>query len=118
MKSILSIQDGRQNSKMPATKLSFFDISTSDFSDLPRLIGIALFYILLLGVQVKQRHCAYHKQQIKYGKQKLWVAWTIYHTYTHKDMHYLQYDIDTDPVVFEHSWDRVMQRNVTFDFFF
>ena len=37
-----SIQYGRQKSKMAATKLSFFDISTSDGGDFPRIIEIAL----------------------------------------------------------------------------
>ena len=41
-KSLLSIQDGRQKSKMATTKLSFIDISTSDRGDFPRIIEIAL----------------------------------------------------------------------------
>ena len=47
----LSIQDGRQKSKMAATKFSFIDISTSHRGDFPRIIEIALFlYIIELKI--------------------------------------------------------------------
>ena len=45
IKYSLSIQDGRQKSKMAATKLIFFDISTSDCGDFPQITEIALFII-------------------------------------------------------------------------
>ena len=45
---LLLIQDGRQRSNMAATKFSFFDISTSDRGDFPRIIEIAMFLFLLL----------------------------------------------------------------------
>ena len=38
------LRNGRQKSKMAATKFSFFEISTSDRGDFPRIIEIALFY--------------------------------------------------------------------------
>ena len=39
----LSIQDGRQRSKVATTKFSVYDLSTSDGGDFPRIIEIALF---------------------------------------------------------------------------
>ena len=45
----LSIQEGRQNSKMTATKFFFFFyISTSDGGDFPRIIEIALLYLFII----------------------------------------------------------------------
>ena len=46
IKYSLSIQDGRQKSKIAATKFSFFDISASDRGDFPRIIEIALFLVI------------------------------------------------------------------------
>ena len=43
IKHLLSIPDGRQKSKMAATKFSFFAIPTSDRGDFPRIIEIASF---------------------------------------------------------------------------
>ena len=42
----LSIQDDRQKSKMAATEFSWFDISPSDRGDFPRIIEIALSYLV------------------------------------------------------------------------
>ena len=60
----LSIQDGRQKSKMA---VHFFDISTSDGGDLPRIIEIALFffYCQLLDLLNTQKCWVYHKSMIK-----------------------------------------------------
>ena len=41
------LKNGRQISKMAATKFSFFYISTSDRGDFPHIIDIALYTILL-----------------------------------------------------------------------
>ena len=43
----LSIQDGRQKSKMAANEIQFFDISTSDGGDIPLVMEIALFILLI-----------------------------------------------------------------------
>ena len=42
----IAIQDGRQKSKMAATKISFFDISTSDRGDFPLIFEITLYYFI------------------------------------------------------------------------
>ena len=46
------MRNGRQRSKIAATKFSFFDISTSDRGDFRPIIEIALFVIFLFVVIV------------------------------------------------------------------
>ena len=47
------LRNGRQNTKMAATKFSFFDIWTSDRGDFPRIIVIALlsYFIIFFIMQ-------------------------------------------------------------------
>ena len=47
----LSIQDGLQKSKMAATIFSFFDISTADRGDFPRVIEITLFFFFVVDLK-------------------------------------------------------------------
>jgi len=63
----LLIQDGRQKSKRAAT--NFFDISTSDRGDFPRIIEIALFTFKFVSIWFSkfQRNNYKHAFKTKQG---------------------------------------------------
>ena len=92
LKNPLSIQNGRQKSKMASTKFGFFVISTSNRGDFPRIIVIDLYKLYLHFLDFISKNCKF-SVDIRSIITSPCLLETNCYTICHKDIHYCVLDV-------------------------